>query len=72
MPTRRTGPSTASVWASAAAEFALLLRDSQYKGNANYQNLRSRAVISLGEDNDGKRAEFLIMVRNAMELSNKQ
>ncbi|MBE6379756.1 MAG: DUF3520 domain-containing protein [Lentisphaerae bacterium] len=59
-------------WASAAAEFALLLRDSQYKGNANYQNLRSRAVISLGEDNDGKRAEFLIMVRNAMELSNKQ
>ncbi len=55
-------------WASCVAEFALLLQDSPYKGDADYEALRRRAVKLLGEDESGARAEFLTLVRAASEL----
>lgn len=58
-------------WASAVAEFAMLLRNSPHKGNASYQAVLDRARAALGKDPEGKRAEFLVLVRNAGELSGK-
>ncbi len=58
-------------WASSVAEFALLLRDSEYKGKADFESLAKRAKSFLGEDPNGARVEFLLMVRNAAELMKK-
>ena len=46
-------------FASAVAEFALILKNSQYKGDANFSSLIERARDSRGEDNDGYRSQFL-------------
>ena len=58
-------------WASAVTEFSLLLRNSEHKGNANYKDLRARAQKALGSDPDGKRAEFLTLVKAAEDLPQK-
>ena len=58
-------------WAAAVTEFSLLLRNSEHKGNANYKDLRARAQKALGTDPDGKRAEFLTLVKAAEDLSQK-
>ena len=58
-------------WASAVTEFSLLLRNSEHKGNANYKDLRARAQKALGTDPDGKRAEFLTLVKAAEDLPQK-
>ncbi len=55
-------------WASAAAEFAMLLRNSEYKGEASYDAVRERAKKYLGDDPGGERAEFLVMLRNAADM----
>ena len=55
-------------WASAVAEFGMLLRNSEFKGNADYASLRRRAQKFLGDDQDGKRTEFLNMVKSAEDL----
>ena len=54
--------------AAAAAEFGLLLRESEYRGDATYDAVRV-AVRDLPEkDADGRRAEFLAMVNAADTL----
>ena len=58
-------------WAAAVTEFSLLLRNSEHKGNANYKDLRARAQKALGSDPDGKRAEFLTLVKAAEDLPQK-
>lgn len=58
-------------WAAAVTEFSLLLRNSEHKGNANYKDLRARAQKALGTDPDGKRAEFLTLVKAAEDLPQK-
>lgn len=55
-------------WAAAVTEFSLLLRNSEHKGNADYQNVRNRAKGLLGDDADGKRADFLHLVKIAEDL----
>ncbi len=50
-------------FALAVAEFGLLLRDSEYKGSATYDNAVELASSSLGKDEDGRRAEFLSLVK---------
>jgi Ca-activated chloride channel family protein len=57
-------------WASVVAEFSLCLRNSKYKGTASYEALRERAIKELGKDGDGKRAEFLTLVKAAEDLQN--
>src|SRR6185436_2955727 len=44
-------------FASAVAEFGMLLRDSEHKGKASYRAVAARARSFLGEDPDGYRAE---------------
>ena len=46
-------------FASAVAEFGLILKDSEHKGNANMESLINRAYNNLGDDRFGYRAEFV-------------
>ena len=52
----------------AVAEFGLLLRDSQFKGNSSYKDVISRAKQSKGKDEAGYRAEFIRLVETAEML----
>lgn len=56
-------------FAAAVAEFGLLLRDSQYKGSANYTHVQSLAQSSKGADLEGYRSEFIRLVGMAETLS---
>jgi Ca-activated chloride channel homolog len=55
-------------FASAVAEFALLLRDSEHKGQAGYDQVLALARAARGEDPQGYRAEFIGMVETARAL----
>jgi len=58
-------------FASAVAAFGMLLRDSQYQGEANYQAVEEIAAASLGDDPHGYRAEFLELVRLARQIDSR-
>ncbi len=54
--------------ASSVAEFGLLLRDSEYKGTANYEALIERAKETLDNDDTGYGKEFIEMVGKARKI----
>jgi Ca-activated chloride channel family protein len=56
-------------FASAVAEFGLLLRNSEFKGSATYQSAIARAKDSFGKDEEGYRAEFVRLVKTAQALA---
>jgi Ca-activated chloride channel homolog len=56
-------------FASAVAAFALLLRNSEHKGMANYEMILALAREARGEDAEGYRNEFIAMVEQARALS---
>lgn len=62
-------PTQAFRFASAVAEFGLLLRDSPYKGAADYDHAFEQARQTLGSDEDGRRSEFLSLVKTAKTLT---
>ena len=55
-------------FASAVAEFALILKNSQYKSDASFSSLIERARSSRGEDNDGYRSQFLQLAELAYAM----
>ena len=55
-------PSRDFGFASAVAEFGLILTDSAYKGSANTDSVITRASANLGEDVYGLRKEFVELV----------
>ena len=55
-------------FASAVAEFALLMKDSAYKGSASFDSVVKRAKEAKGRDDDGWRAEFIRLVESAQLL----
>ena len=57
------------VFASAVAEFSLILSDSKHKGSASYQSVLKRARTSKGVDAEGYRAEFIRLVEKAELLA---
>lgn len=59
-------------FASAVAEFGLLLRDSKYKGKASYASVAETAGATLGNDPDGLRREFVTLVRKAQTLAQRR
>jgi len=61
-------PSENLRFAGAVAEMGMLLRDSEYKGSANYSQLLKRAKNSKGPDSEGYRAEFIRLVEKAQLL----
>ncbi|MBN1993225.1 MAG: VWA domain-containing protein [Anaerolineae bacterium] len=52
-------------FAAAVAEFGLLLRDSQFKGDATYAQVLALAKAAKGQDETGYRAEFIRLVETA-------
>jgi Ca-activated chloride channel family protein len=55
-------------FASSAAGFAMLLRDSEFKGTLTYDLVRTMAKPSISFDPDGWRAEFVSLVEKARML----
>jgi len=52
------------MFASAVAEFGLIVTDSRYMSESSLSSVQSRAQAALGEDTFGLRAEFLELVRH--------
>jgi Ca-activated chloride channel family protein len=57
-------------FASAVAEFGLLLRDSKYKAKASYDSVLIRARAARGHDDEGYRSEFIQLVGAAKSIQN--
>ncbi|MEN6316854.1 MAG: VWA domain-containing protein [Clostridiaceae bacterium] len=62
-------PSGNYVFASAVAEYGLLLRNSRYKGQASWDSVRDRASNAIGDDTEEYRSNFLRLVKSAESLS---
>ncbi len=56
-------------FAAAVASFGMLLRNSSFKGDASYSAVLETASAARGEDKQGRRSEFLELVRAAQRLS---
>lgn len=56
-------------FAAAVAEFAQILRESEHKGAATLDQVIELAAGSLGRDPNGRRAEFLYLVKTAKSLN---
>lgn len=56
-------------FAAAVAGFGLLLRDSAYRGNLEYDAVIELATGALGDDVSGRRAGFIELVREAKNLA---
>ncbi len=59
-------------FATAVSSFAMLLRNSQFKGNTNYTKILSLANASVGKDEEGYRKEFIMLVKKAETLVNSK
>jgi Ca-activated chloride channel family protein len=55
-------------FSAAVAGFGLLLRDSEFKGSANYDNISNLAKGALGADKENYRTEFLQLINTADAL----
>lgn len=64
--------STNLKFAAAVATFGMLLRDSEYKGNANYDLVMKLATQGKGEDQEGYRGEFIRLVEQSRGLTAKK
>ncbi|MBI2947412.1 MAG: von Willebrand factor type A domain-containing protein [Verrucomicrobia bacterium] len=56
-------------FAAAVASFGLILRDSAYKGTANFDSVLELAQEGKGTDDEGYRAEFINLVGKAKAIS---
>ncbi|MBW8686544.1 YfbK domain-containing protein [Chitinophaga rhizophila] len=56
--------------ATAVADFGLLLRNSEHKGKATYEQVLKIAGSARGSDEEGYRAEFIQLVKKAQLISN--
>ena len=61
-------PSESFRFASSVVEFALLLKDSSFKGSASFDAVVQRARAAKGADDNGWRAEFIRLVETAQLL----
>jgi Ca-activated chloride channel family protein len=55
-------------FSAAVAEFGLVLRDSEFKGNASIEDMLKMARGAKGADSEGYRAEFIKLAETAEEL----
>lgn len=64
-------PSENFRFAAAVAEYALLLRNSEFKGRASYGHVLEAAKAAKGADADGYRAEFIKLVKISRLLDDR-
>ncbi len=62
-------PSETFRFASAVAEFGLVLSESEYKGTASIGSVKEKAFKALGEDSEGYRKSFLELVETAARFA---
>ncbi|MCE3227875.1 MAG: hypothetical protein K0S32_2426 [Bacteroidetes bacterium] len=55
-------------FSSAVAQFGMILRDSKFKGQADYKSVITMANLSKGKDEEGYRSEFIRLVEKAASL----
>jgi Ca-activated chloride channel homolog len=55
-------------FAASVAEFGMLLRDSEFKSNASFEEVLRMARKARGNDEEGYRSEFVRLVENAESL----
>ncbi len=55
-------------WAAAVAEFGMLLRESEFLGNATYVHCRQLAESAKGDDKNGYRMEMIRMLETIQSL----
>ena len=56
-------------FAAAVAEFGMLLRNSEFKQSASYNNAWQLAKNAMGNDEEGYRSEFLKLLKDAKSLA---
>ncbi|HEX9962349.1 MAG TPA: VWA domain-containing protein [Pyrinomonadaceae bacterium] len=56
-------------FATAVAQFGMILRDSRYKGAANFGNVLNLSQSALGNDLNNYRSEFIDLIEKAKRLS---
>ena len=64
-------PSTDFRFAASVAQFGMLLRDSEFKGQSSFGGVLALARGARGPDDEGYRAEFIRLVETAATLSGK-
>lgn len=69
-PIGQTNVSDNFRFAAAVAGFAMLLRDSEYKGNFNFEKVINLATEAIGKDSEGYQKEFVALVKKAAALKN--
>jgi Ca-activated chloride channel family protein len=68
----RPAPMTANLgFASAVAEFGMLLRQSPALGNASFESVSARAKMFRSDDEEGYREQFIQLVERAANLQNR-
>lgn len=69
-PTRKIREASENLrFAAAVAEFGMLLRNSEFRQEADYEKAWQLARSAVGEDKEGYRAEFVRMILNAKEAT---
>jgi hypothetical protein len=56
-------------WSAAVAAFGMMLRNSKFRGQANFDMVLELAQGAKGEDRDGRRTEFISLVQAARALA---
>jgi Ca-activated chloride channel family protein len=72
VPARRSDMTPTLGFAAAVAEFDMLLRDSEFKGQSSYKSATELAARYKGTDEHGHRAEFLRLLSAADSVSRVQ
>ena len=68
-PEREQPPSESFRFASAVAEFGMVLRNSEHQGSSSASRVAVRADGALGNDRDGYRAEFVELVQRYRQIA---
>ena len=55
-------------FAAAVAEFGMILRDSEFKGNATLEGAAKLAKSAIGEDEDGYRSEMIRLISTVKDM----
>lgn len=59
-------------WAAAVAEFGMLLRESEFKGKADYAHCKALAEGAKGKDTNGYRRELIDMIDTMQSIAQPQ
>jgi len=68
----RSEPTANLRFSSAVAAFGMLLRESEHKGSASWDQVIDLAGGAVGSDPGGHRTEFLMLARSAELLSTRE